>query len=115
MLIKAFPISYDRKRAESAFKLLLRHRESELKQIAGDIGYPTSGEHWQEKILLFCLDIDKCFLDLSKEGIEDNEVFKCMNLMKVMAKNKTNIEIQKIQNLAYTISADFKSFYEKQS
>lgn len=114
-MIKAFPISYDRKRAESAFELLLRHRESELKQIAQDIGYPTSGSHWQEKILLFCLDIDKCFLELSKDAVGDDEVFKCRNLMRVMAKNKTNIEIQKVQNLAYTISADFKSFYEKQS
>ena len=109
------PASYEKDRAEAAFELLLRHRSSELKQIANDIGYPTSGENWQEKILIFCLDIDKCFLDLSQDTIKDHEVFKCMKLMKVLVKNRSNIEIQKVQNLAYTIAEDFKSFYERQS
>lgn len=110
-----FPASYEKDRAKAAFELLLRHRDSELKQIANDLGYPTSGENWQEKILVFCLDIDKCFLDLSHDTIQDHEVFKCMKLMKLLMKNKSNIEIQKVQNLAYTIAEDFKSFYERQS
>jgi hypothetical protein len=114
-LDSVLPISFDRNRADAAFELLLRHRESELKQIAQDIGYPITGENWQEKILVFCLDIDKCFLDLSHDSIQDDEVFKCMNLLKLMAKNRSHIEIQKIQNLAYTLAEDFKSFYERQT
>jgi hypothetical protein len=114
-LAKAFPVQYDRERANRAFEILLRTKGNELKQIAQDIGYPTSGQDWENKILLFCFDIDKCFNDLSLKEVEDGEVLKCMNLMRMIANHKTLNEVQKIQILAYNIAQDFKVLYEKQT
>lgn len=113
VLKRVFPITYDRERAEKAFEIILRNRHNELKQIAQDIGYPTTGDHWEEKILLFCLDIDKCFLDLSEVKVIDDEVHKCMTLMQIMSKNKTLNEVQKIQLLAYNVAEEFKKLYEE--
>ncbi|NOJ29548.1 MAG: hypothetical protein DA328_05195 [Nitrososphaeraceae archaeon] len=113
-MTRAFPIIYERDRAEKAFEIILRNRHNELKQIAQDIGYPTSGEHWQEKILLFCLDIDKCFLDLSEIKLEDADVHKCITLMQIMSKNKNLNEVQKTQLLAYNVAEEFKKLYEEQ-
>ncbi len=114
MLRRVFPINYDRERAEKAFEIILRNRHNELKQIAQDIGYPTTGEHWEEKILLFCLDIDKCFLDLSQVKVEDEAVHKCMTLMQIMSKHKNLNEVQKTQLLAYNVAEEFKKLYEEQ-
>jgi len=114
-MAKAFPIQYDRKRAQKAFEILLSTRGQELKQIAIDIGYPATGADWQEKVLLFCLDINSCYLNLSKNGMEEQEIHKCMTLMKIMAKNRTLIEQQKIQDLAYNLAEDFKSLYRSQT
>ncbi|WP_337862474.1 hypothetical protein [Nitrososphaera sp.] len=113
-MAKAFPVQYDRERARKAFDILLSTREPELKQLALDIGYPTTGADWQEKVLLFCLDVNSCFIDLSKDKMDEVEIHKCMTLMKTMAKDRPLIESQKIQDLAYNIAEDFKSLYMRQ-
>jgi hypothetical protein len=113
-MAKAFPVQYDRERARKAFDILLFTREPELKQLAIDIGYPTTETDWREKVLLFCLDVNSCFVDLSKDKMNEEEIHKCMTLMKFMAKNRPLIEMQKIQDLAYNIAEDFKSLYAKQ-
>jgi hypothetical protein len=114
-LAKAFPIQYDRKRAQKAFEILLSTRGQELKQIAMDIGYPATGEDWQEKVLLFCLDINSCYLNLSKDDMQEEQIHKCMTHMKIMAKNRPLIEQQKIQDLAFNLAEDFKSLYRRQT
>lgn len=113
-LAKAFPIIYDRERARKAFDILLITREQEMKQLAADIGYPAAGDGWQEKILLFCLDVDKCFQELSQPEMADQEIYKCMTLLRMMARDRPLVELQKIQDLAYNIANDFKSLYEQQ-
>jgi len=47
--------------------------------------------------------------------MEEQEIHKCMTLMKIMAKNRTLIEQQKIQDLAYNLAEDFKSLYRSQT
>ncbi|NOJ27688.1 MAG: hypothetical protein DA330_06735 [Nitrososphaera sp.] len=113
-MAKAFPIQYDREKARKAFTEFLMTREQEMKQLAQDIGYPTTGNDWQEKTLLFCLDVNSCYLDLSKGNMDSREIFKCTSLMQLMAKNRPLIEQQKIQDLAYNIAEDFKDLYAKQ-
>jgi hypothetical protein len=44
----------------------------------------------------------------------DQEIYKCMNLLRMMAKDRPLVELQKIQDLAYNIANDFKSLYEQQ-
>jgi hypothetical protein len=89
-------------------------REQEMKQLGVDIKYPTSGSNWQEKVLLFCLDVNSCYIDMSRNTMDTHEILKCMTLMQLMAKNRQLIELQKIQDLAYNIAEDFKSLYLKQ-
>jgi hypothetical protein len=113
-MTKAFPLQYDREKARKAFDILLMTREQELKQLALDIGYPATGSDWQEKTLLFCLDVNSCYVDLSRNEMDDREIHKCMNLMQRMARDRPLIEQQKIQDLAYNIAEDFKSLYAKQ-
>lgn len=113
-MTKAFPLQYDRAKAEKAFNELLMTREQEMKQLGVDIKYPTSGSNWQEKVLLFCLDVNSCYIDMSKNTMDTHEILKCMTLMQLMAKNRQLIELQKIQDLAYNIAEDFKSLYLKQ-
>jgi hypothetical protein len=100
--------------SKEGFRDLTVYRESELKQLAIDIGYPTTGTDWQEKVLLFCLDVNSCFVDLSKDKMDEDEIHKCMTLIRFMTKNRPLIEMQKIQDLAYNIAEDFKSLYAKQ-
>ncbi len=113
-MVKALPLQYDRGKAQKAFDDLLLTREQELKQLANDISYPSSGSNWQEKVLLFCLDVDLCYIDMSKNVMGDTE-HKCMLLMQRMAKGRPLIELQKIQDLAYNIAEDFKSLYANQA
>jgi hypothetical protein len=113
-MTKAFPLQFDRTKAEKAFNELLLTREQEMKQLAMDIEYPHSGSYWQEKVLLFCLDVDSCYMDMSRNTMDHREMLKCMTLMQMMAKNRQLIELQKIQDLAYNIAEDFKSLYLKQ-
>lgn len=113
-MAKAFPLQYEREKAQRAFSELLLTREQEMKQLAIDIGYPSSGNNWQEKVLLFCLDVDICYIDLSKNTMDDSKEHKCMTLMQMMAKGRPLIELQKIQDLAYNIAEDFKSLYARQ-
>ncbi|MGI0037903.1 MAG: hypothetical protein ACRD99_06055 [Nitrososphaera sp.] len=113
-MVKAFPLQYERGKAQKAFDDLLLTREQEMKQLATDISYPSSGSNWQEKVLLFCLDVDLCYIDMSKNVMGDDEEHKCMLLMQRMAKGKPLIELQKVQDLAYNIAEDFKSLYAKQ-
>lgn len=103
---------YDSKRAKIATHTLIRNRTNEIKQIAESIGYITPTDGWEKRVVLFCLHIDMCFEDLTRAEVEDMEVHKCMNLMQLMAKNKSLNEVQKIQKLAYDIAQEFKLIYE---
>jgi len=114
-MTKAFPLLYDRGKAQKAFDDLLLTRELEMKQLGNDIGYPSSGNDWQGKVLLFCLNVDSCFIDMSKDSMIDDKEHVCMLLMKRMAKGRTLIEQQKIQDLACNIAEDFKSLYARQT
>ncbi len=53
---------------------------NQLRHIADDIGYPTSRKGWEMKILELCLDVEKCFGDLSNIKTEYPELRKCMIL-----------------------------------
>lgn len=100
-------------RAKTAVCTLTRNRTSEIKQIAENIEYLTLADGWEEKVVIFCLHIDTCFIDLTRTEVEDAEVHKCMNLMQQIAKNKSLNEVQKIQKLAYDIAQEFKLIYEE--
>lgn len=113
-MTKAFPLQYQRRKAQKAFDDLLLTRELEMKQLASDIGYPSSGSDWQDKVLLFCLDVDACFVDMSRNAMSDDKEHLCMLSMQRMAKGRSLIEMQKIQDLACNIAEDFKSLYAKQ-
>jgi hypothetical protein len=112
-MMQTLPQIYDPERARTALHILTRNRTNEIKQIAENIEYLALAENWEEKVVLFCLHIDMCFIDLTRVEVEDSEVHKCMNLMQQMAKNRSLNEVQKIQKLAYDIAQEFKLIYEE--
>ena len=110
--MQTLPQLYNSERGKTAMQMLIRNRTNEIKQIAENIEYLAPVDGWEEKVVLFCLHIDMCFKELTREQVEDAEIHKCMNLMQQIAKNKSLNEVQKIQKLAYDMAQEFKLIYE---
>lgn len=108
---------YERERTKQALQFLLADRKNEFQTLADAIAYPTRNDGWEEFILKFCLDFRQCFMlwnTTEGNSYAHNDIHKCMTIMRELAQRATNmVELTRLQNIAYTLSLEFDSVYQR--
>lgn len=111
---------YEIKRARKALDMLLVDRKNEFKELSNTMRIPTTIDGWEDIILKFCLDFGECFkVFTSRQGPYDTPdghttIHKCMTLMRQLALGKKTVtEFTHVQNIAYSLSEEFKIIYRR--
>ena len=106
---------YDEKSTREALNLLLRDRRNEFKELAKDLGIPTTSEDWEIIVLKFCLDFEDCFkVWTDSEEPDQNKTYQCMTIMREVGKGKNSIhEIIHVEDIAYNIYTEFHQTYKR--
>jgi hypothetical protein len=99
-------------KTRKALDILSRNKMQQITYIADEIGYNTMESGWEERAVIFCLEIYECYRSLFENKMQDMEVHRYVSLMKAMANRcKSLDEVQKLQLLAYDLAQDFIFLY----
>ncbi|MBM2851570.1 MAG: hypothetical protein HW420_117 [Candidatus Nitrosotenuis sp.] len=113
---------FEQKRAKTSLNMLILDRGNEFRELANAMDIPLTSPDWQETILKYCIDFSEIFKDvlMDKKGPNDqhpddhNKMHQCLTLMRQIAKDKQSmIQITHLQNIAYTLSQEFKTIYQR--
>lgn len=114
---------FEPKKAKESLEFLLETRRNEFKELAQGMGIPTTAKNWEQIILQFCLEFNRCFYAITTlEGPNDAtdqshyKIHQCMTLLRQIGRGRTNmIELTHLQNLAYSLAEEFKTIYKRLS
>lgn len=112
-MLQNFP---DEERVRNAISILEGDRTQEFKELAAALGVTQTRDTWKEEVVEFCLNFKECFsifTDKSESSLsEPKQVEKCFTLMRQIGKGKSSMrEVTNLQNIADTISQEFKLVY----
>jgi hypothetical protein len=113
---------FEPKRAKVALNMLILDRQNEFRELANAMSIPLSSPEWQETILKYCIDFSDIFKEvlIDKKGPNDqqpddhNKMHQCLTLMRQITRDKQSmVQITHLQNIAYTLSQEFKTIYKR--
>jgi hypothetical protein len=113
---------FEPKRARTALNMLILDRQNEFRELANAMSIPLSSPEWQETILKYCIDFSDIFKEvlIDKKGPNDqqpddhNKMHQCLTLMRQITRDKQSmVQITHLQNIAYTLSQEFKTIYKR--
>ncbi len=113
---------FEERRARLALNMLILDRQNEFRELANAMSIPLTSPEWQETILKYCIDFSDIFKEvlMDKKGPNDsqpddhNKMHQCLTLLRQITRDKQSmIEITHLQNIAYTLSQEFRTIYKR--
>ena len=106
---------YDLHRAQKALEMLVLDRRNEFKELAAALRIPVTVDGWESSILKYCMDLNGCFKTWTSQEPEDcTSAQRCMTIIRQIANGKDKmIDVTNLQNVAYSLSEEFKTIYRR--